>query len=154
MNHRASRVIILPKPHPVLSRVNAVENPRVRVAGILEGSDAKAIEKTLRTFPHTRYPLYEHNLDRVIGVVHVKSLLRLLLGNERVQAGHAQIMPTVGDRWPGFGPRRHPKGTGADGARGGRIRRNGRYRDVAGSVLGGRRQDGRGRFASDRVWLR
>jgi CBS domain containing-hemolysin-like protein len=72
-----------------------VMTPRVRVAGIPAGSDAKTIENTLRTSPHTRYPLYEHNLDRVLGVVHVKSLLRLILGNERVQAGHAQVMPTV-----------------------------------------------------------
>lgn len=72
-----------------------VMTPRVRVTGIQAGSDAKAIEETLRTFPHTRYPLYEENLDRVLGVVHVKSLLRLVLGAERVRAGDAQPMPTV-----------------------------------------------------------
>jgi CBS domain containing-hemolysin-like protein len=72
-----------------------VMTPRVRVTGIPAGSDAKAIERTLRTSPHTRYPLFEHSLDRVIGVVHVKGLLRLVLANELVQAGHAQTMPTV-----------------------------------------------------------
>jgi CBS domain containing-hemolysin-like protein len=72
-----------------------VMTPRVRVAGIRTGSDPKTVEQTLRTSPHTRYPLYEQNLDQVLGVVHVKKLLRLVLGNERVQAGHAQHMPTV-----------------------------------------------------------
>jgi len=72
-----------------------VMTPRVRVSGVPAGSDAKAIEKTLRTSPHTRYPLYEHDMDRVLGVVHVKSLLRLVLDNEPVQARHAQVMPTV-----------------------------------------------------------
>jgi len=72
-----------------------VMTPRVRVSGIQVGRDAKAIEETLRTFPHTRYPLYEQNLDHVLGVVHVKSLLRAVLGNEPVQAGHARVIPTV-----------------------------------------------------------
>jgi CBS domain containing-hemolysin-like protein len=72
-----------------------VMTPRVRVTGIPAGSDAKAIERTLRASPHTRYPLFEHSLDRVIGVVHVKGLLRLVLANELVQTGDAQAMPTV-----------------------------------------------------------
>lgn len=72
-----------------------VMTPRVRVTGIPAGSDAKSIEKTLRASPHTRYPLFEHHLDRVLGVVHVKDLLRLVLGNQGVQPGHARVMPTV-----------------------------------------------------------
>jgi CBS domain containing-hemolysin-like protein len=72
-----------------------VMTPRVRVAGIPAGGDAKIIEEALRTSLHTGYPLYEHNLDRVLGVVHVKGLLRLALGSEPVQARDAQVMPTV-----------------------------------------------------------
>jgi CBS domain containing-hemolysin-like protein len=72
-----------------------VMTPRVRVTGMPAGTDAKTIEKTLLESPHTRYPLYERDLDRVLGVVHAKDLLRLVLGNESVQSRHAQVMPTV-----------------------------------------------------------
>lgn len=72
-----------------------VMTPRVRVTGIPAGSDAKSIEHTLRTSPHTRYPLFEHHLDGVLGVVHVKDLLRLVLSDQGVHPGHARAMPTV-----------------------------------------------------------
>lgn len=72
-----------------------VMTPRVRVTGIATGSDARAIEGTLGASPHTRYPLHEHSLDRVLGVVHVKDLLRLILANESIGPSHARPMPTV-----------------------------------------------------------
>jgi CBS domain containing-hemolysin-like protein len=69
--------------------------PRVRVTGIPIGSDPKTMEEMLRTSPHTRYPVYDGHLDQVLGMVHIKDLLRLILKGEVLQPGHARAMPTV-----------------------------------------------------------
>jgi CBS domain containing-hemolysin-like protein len=71
--------------------------PRVHVVGIPVGSDAAAIEAILRSSPHTRYPVHDGDLDHVLGVAHVKDLLRLVLGGESVGREHARAMPTVPD---------------------------------------------------------
>ena len=77
-----------------------VMSPRVRVTGVPIGSAPAAVEQTLRTSPHTRYPVYEGNLDRITGMIHVKDLLRLILAGEAVQPRHARVMPTVPDTAP------------------------------------------------------
>ena len=52
--------------------------PRVRVIGIPLGADAAALRSTLRDHPFTRYPVYEESLDRIVGMLHVKDILRCL----------------------------------------------------------------------------
>ena len=44
---------------------------------------------------HTRYPVYERDLDQVLGMVHVKDLLRLILAGQGLEARHARAFPTV-----------------------------------------------------------
>ncbi|HSK11483.1 MAG TPA: hemolysin family protein, partial [Vicinamibacterales bacterium] len=72
-----------------------VMTPRVRVIGVPAGAEAQTIEKILQESAHTRYPLYEQDLDGVLGVVHVKDLLRLALRDRPVLPHHARPMPTV-----------------------------------------------------------
>jgi len=52
--------------------------PRVRVTGLPLGATPEQIKELLRHAPHTRYPVYEGSLDRVVGMVHVKDVLRRL----------------------------------------------------------------------------
>ncbi|MGH7510704.1 MAG: hemolysin family protein [Gemmatimonadales bacterium] len=52
--------------------------PRVRVVGLPLGAAASDICAVLSRSPHTRYPVYEDSLDHIVGVVHVKDLLRCL----------------------------------------------------------------------------
>lgn len=52
--------------------------PRVRVTGLPLGATPDQIKELLRRAPHTRYPVYEGSLDRVVGMVHVKDVLRRL----------------------------------------------------------------------------
>lgn len=61
-------------------RLTAVEVmvPRVRVTGLPLGATPEQIKELLRRAPHTRYPVYEGSLDRVVGMVHVKDVLRRL----------------------------------------------------------------------------
>ena len=74
--------------------------PRVRVVGVAAGTGPDVVEEVLRRAPHTRYPVYTGDLDNVLGVVHVKDLLRLVLAGEAVGADHARPMPTVPETAP------------------------------------------------------
>lgn len=53
--------------------------PRVQVIGLPLGARADQIAATIRDHAHTRYPVYEGSLDHIVGVVHIKQLLRLLV---------------------------------------------------------------------------
>jgi magnesium and cobalt exporter, CNNM family len=60
--------------------------PRVRITGVPVG--------------HTRYPIIEHDLDHIVGMIHIKDLLRLLLRRETVGPGHARPLPLVPETAP------------------------------------------------------
>lgn len=69
--------------------------PRVRVAGIPVGATPDDVRTKLRTHHHTRYPIYEGDLDHIVGMLHVKDLLRRMLANETIRAGDLRPMPVV-----------------------------------------------------------
>jgi CBS domain containing-hemolysin-like protein len=69
--------------------------PRVRISGLPIGLDPGGIREMLRSAAHTRYPLYEKDLDHIVGMVHIKDLLRLLIQNESIAPGHARPIPVV-----------------------------------------------------------
>ena len=69
--------------------------PRVRIAGIPIGMAPDAVRDLLAGLAHTRYPIYEKDLDHIVGMAHIKDLLRLLLRNETVSAAHARPLPVV-----------------------------------------------------------
>ena len=69
--------------------------PRVRISGIPMGMRPEEIRALLEREPHTRYPIYEGDLDHIVGMVHVKDLLRLLLRGETIGAAHARPLPVV-----------------------------------------------------------
>src|SRR6185295_3355664 len=60
--------------------------PRVRISGIPVGSTPDDLRRVLGTTPHTRYPVYEGDLDHIAGTYHIKDLLRLLLNGQEVTA--------------------------------------------------------------------
>ncbi len=53
--------------------------PRVRLTGLPVGADTELLKITLKEGRHTRYPVYEGDLDHILGVVHIKDLLRILM---------------------------------------------------------------------------
>ena len=69
--------------------------PRVRVAGIPVGTTADTLRQLVRSHRRTRYAVYEGDLDHVIGMVHVKDLLRLLIHGGVLRADDARRMPVV-----------------------------------------------------------
>lgn len=52
--------------------------PRVRVKGMRLGSTREELREVLSSSPHTRYPVHAGDLDHIIGVIHVKDVIRLL----------------------------------------------------------------------------
>jgi CBS domain containing-hemolysin-like protein len=69
--------------------------PRVRILGIQVGTGPAAIRELLSEPAHTRYPIYEKDLDHIVGMVHIKDLLRLLIDEETITAAHARALPVV-----------------------------------------------------------
>jgi CBS domain containing-hemolysin-like protein len=69
--------------------------PRVRISGIEVGTAPGEIRDVLGRTPHTRYPIYEKDLDHILGMIHIKDLLRVLLNNETIAASHARPLPLM-----------------------------------------------------------
>lgn len=69
--------------------------PRVRITGLPLGSSPSDIRELLRKSAHTRYPVIEQDLDHIVGMIHIKDLLRLLLRNESVGQRHARPLPLL-----------------------------------------------------------
>ena len=61
--------------------------PRVRITGMPVGTTPDRSAQILGRTPHTRYPVYEGDLDHIVGMIHIKDLLRLLLN---APAGHGR----------------------------------------------------------------
>jgi CBS domain containing-hemolysin-like protein len=69
--------------------------PRVRITGIALGSTPDEIRQVLGSSPHTRYPVFERDLDHIFGMIHIKDVLRLLLNNETLAQQHARPLPLM-----------------------------------------------------------
>jgi len=57
--------------------------PRVQIRGIEVGDSREAIAEVVRAAPHTRYPVYAHDLDHIVGMIHIKDLVRRMGGDSR-----------------------------------------------------------------------
>jgi CBS domain containing-hemolysin-like protein len=69
--------------------------PRVRIAGIRLGATPRELKHIIATHRHTRYAVYDKDLDHVVGMVHVKDVLRKLLQNEAVGLADVRRLPVV-----------------------------------------------------------
>jgi len=59
------------------------------------GATHHEIAEALRNARHTRYPVYERDLDHIVGMVHVKDLLRRLLAGEPLRVDEVRPVPFV-----------------------------------------------------------
>lgn len=69
--------------------------PRVRVVGIPVGASPADLRRLLLTHRHTRYPVYDGDLDHIIGMLHVKDLLRRLILDEHIGPADVRTIPVV-----------------------------------------------------------
>lgn len=58
--------------------------PRVQVTGLPLGARPEEVVAIIRQSAHTRYPVYEGSLDNIIGIIHIKQVLRLLVSGRAV----------------------------------------------------------------------
>ena len=69
--------------------------PRVRINGIAVGTTPAEVRGLLSRSAHTRYPIYEGDLDHILGIIHIKDLLRVLLQEESISVAHARPVPLI-----------------------------------------------------------
>lgn len=69
--------------------------PRVRVIGIAVGTTPAELRRIVSTHRRTRYPVYEDDLDQIVGMVHVKDLLQCMLRDQPVTTAVTRRMPEV-----------------------------------------------------------
>jgi CBS domain containing-hemolysin-like protein len=74
--------------------------PRVSVVGIPADASAEELRDILRETPHTRYPVYEHDLDHILGMVHIKDVLRVLIADQTLSAARIRPLPVVPETAP------------------------------------------------------
>ncbi len=63
-------------------RIAQVMTPRTQIAAIPSDIDEEALLELVTTSSNSRFPVYEENIDRIIGVMHLKDLVRQQLSGE------------------------------------------------------------------------
>ena len=71
--------------------------PRVRVTGIEIGSEPGTVRKIAIASGHTRYPIFDGDLDHIIGYVHIKELMGLVAAGKPVTAADVHAIPQIPD---------------------------------------------------------
>lgn len=67
--------------------------PRTEVVAIDAEADLETVLATVESQQHTRYPVYEEDLDHILGILDAKDLLKLLRAGER--GWRALVRPAV-----------------------------------------------------------
>lgn len=57
--------------------------PRTDIISFNVSSSLKDIVKKIEVHPHSRFPVYEHSIDRIIGFVHVKDIYKNVLRDDK-----------------------------------------------------------------------
>jgi CBS domain containing-hemolysin-like protein len=74
--------------------------PRVRVTGIEVGSAPEDVRRIAMVSGHTRYPVYDGDLDHTVGYIHIKELVALADAGRVVTGRDAHPIPQVPDTAP------------------------------------------------------
>jgi CBS domain containing-hemolysin-like protein len=72
----------------------------VQVGGIALGSTPDVVRQRVAAVPHTRYPVFDGDLDHIIGQVHIKELLEMVESGARVESAHVRPIPFVPETAP------------------------------------------------------
>lgn len=72
-----------------------VMTPRVRLVGLRLDAPAEEVRGAVRSAKHSRYPVYEETLDRIVGIVLIRDLLVLLSGGRELSRDIVRPVPFV-----------------------------------------------------------
>lgn len=72
-----------------------VMTPRVRIVGLRLDAPADEIRGAVRSAKHSRYPVYEETLDRIVGIVLIRDLLLLLTEGRELSRETVRPVPFV-----------------------------------------------------------
>lgn len=78
-----------------LRTVGELMVPRTRVVGIAEDTPWPEVVEVLRRTPFSRLPVYEETLDHVIGVLHVRDVVRRLIAGAEPPASLRDVITPV-----------------------------------------------------------
>jgi len=74
--------------------------PRVNVVGIPSDASLDDVREILQQAPHTRYPVFEQDLDHVLGMIHIKDILRALIDGRDLSTAALRPLPVVPETAP------------------------------------------------------
>jgi CBS domain containing-hemolysin-like protein len=74
--------------------------PRVHVTGIEIGSAPEDVRRVAMESGHTRYPVFDGDLDHIVGYIHIKELVALVDAGRIVTGRDAHPIPQVPDTAP------------------------------------------------------
>lgn len=69
--------------------------PRTKAVGIRVGASSEEVKRIIRASRHTRYPVFEGDLDHILGVVHLKEVFRALLAEKSLPSQIIHPVPRV-----------------------------------------------------------
>jgi CBS domain containing-hemolysin-like protein len=72
-----------------------VMTPRVKVIGVRRGSPPEELREVLLRSKHTRYPVYERDMDDLVGFVHIRDLLDVLMDGAPLTEKYIRPVPFV-----------------------------------------------------------
>ena len=69
--------------------------PRVHLVAVRIGTTAEQLREIVRTRPHTRFPVHTGDPDNIVGMVHIKDVLRHIVLQQPVAMGDARHVPYI-----------------------------------------------------------
>jgi CBS domain containing-hemolysin-like protein len=69
--------------------------PRVHLVAVRVGTTADDLRDIVRTRPHTRFPVHTGDPDNIVGMVHIKDVLRHIVLQQPVALGDARPVPYI-----------------------------------------------------------
>src|SRR5678815_2785415 len=69
--------------------------PRVHLVAVRVGTTADELRDVVRTRPHTRFPVHTGDPDNIVGMVHIKDVLRHIVLEQPVAIGDARPVPYI-----------------------------------------------------------
>ena len=69
--------------------------PRVHLVALRVGTTADQLRDIVRTRPHTRFPVHTGDPDNIVGMVHIKDVLRHIVLEQPVGIGDARPVPYI-----------------------------------------------------------